>query len=240
MRILQEIRRIEWQETAGELGALLLESRWVKERQPIHNRQLRRTRGLQAWQLTESPEAKPLLTLVGLDEMDAAAFGTLYGAYRSKRQAMDALRTLCETHNLCPQRLGLESGKGACFASQIGKCKGVCAGRENPSVHRLRLQLALHGEQLQAWPFAGPIGIREYDARSGRTDIHVFEQWCHLATAHDDEELQAALQTRQALAFDVDTYRLLLKRLSGKGDRNVLVLKRQTDTSPSDAIGPGS
>ena len=240
MRILQEIRRIEWQETAGELGALLLESRWVKERQPIHNRQLRRTRGLQAWQLADSPEAKPLLTLVGLDEMDTAAFGTLYGAYRSKRQALDALRTLCETHHLCPQRLGLESGKGACFASQIGKCKGVCAGRENPAVHRLRLQLALHGEQLQAWPFAGPIGIREFDMRSGRTDIHVFEQWCHLATVHDDEELQAALQTRQALAFDVDTYRLLLKRLSGKGDRNVLVLKRQTDTSPSDAIGPGS
>ena len=66
MRILQEIRRIEWQETAGELGALLLESRWVKERQPIHNRQLRRTRGLQAWQLADAPDAKPLLTLVGL------------------------------------------------------------------------------------------------------------------------------------------------------------------------------
>jgi DNA polymerase-3 subunit epsilon len=181
-----------------------------------------------------------LLTLVGLDEMDAAAFSSLYGAYRSKRQALDALRTLCETHNLCPQRLGLESGKGACFASQIGKCKGVCAGRENPALHRLRLQLALTGEQLQAWPFAGPIGIREFDARSGRTDIHVFEQWCHLSTAHDDEELQAALQTRQALAFDVDTYRLLLKRLAGKGDRNLLVLKRQTDESPTGAIGPES
>jgi DNA polymerase-3 subunit epsilon len=133
----------------------------------------------------------------------------------------------------------LESGKGACFASQIGKCKGVCAGRESPSVHRLRLQLALTGEQLQAWPFAGPIGIREYDARSGRTDIHLFEQWCHLATAHDEEELQAALQTRQALAFDVDTYRLLLKRLSGAGGRNVLVLRRQTDESPAGVIGSG-
>ena len=36
MRISQEIKRIEWIETAGELGALLLESRLVKERQPIH------------------------------------------------------------------------------------------------------------------------------------------------------------------------------------------------------------
>jgi hypothetical protein len=38
----------------------------------------------------------------------------------------------------------------------------------------------------------------------------------------------------------MDTYRLLLKRLSGKGDRNVLVLKRQTDKSSTGAIGPGS
>ena len=42
MRISQELKRVEWIETAGELGALLLESRLVKERLPIYNRQLRR------------------------------------------------------------------------------------------------------------------------------------------------------------------------------------------------------
>jgi DNA polymerase-3 subunit epsilon len=231
MRILQEIRRIEWQETAGELGALLLESRWVKERQPIHNRLLRRTRGLRAWQLSDKHDAKPLLTLVGLDEIAAADMGSLYGAYRSKRQAHDALRQLCDAHALCPQALGLESGKGACFASQIGKCKGVCAGRESATVHWLRLQLALRGEQLQAWPFTGPVGIREFDARSGRTDIHVFDQWCHLATVHDEDALAEALRTRQPLAFDIDTYRLLLKRLSGAGRRDVLQLARPPEAS---------
>ena len=35
MRILTEIRRVEWRETAGELGALLLESRLVKDMQPV-------------------------------------------------------------------------------------------------------------------------------------------------------------------------------------------------------------
>jgi hypothetical protein len=49
---------------------------------------------------------------------------------------------------------------------------------------------------------------------------------------------RTALQTRQALAFNVDTYRLLRKPLSGKGDRNLLVFKRQTDKSPHGAIGP--
>ncbi|MBN9126654.1 MAG: DNA polymerase III subunit epsilon, partial [Nitrosospira sp.] len=35
MRIGQEITRVEWIETAGELGALLLEARLIKERQPV-------------------------------------------------------------------------------------------------------------------------------------------------------------------------------------------------------------
>ena len=62
------------------------------------------------------------------------------------------------------------------------------------------------------------MGLREHDARSGRTDLHVFDQWCHLATVHDDDALQSVVQARSddaPLAFDLDTYRLLLKRLSG-------------------------
>jgi DNA polymerase-3 subunit epsilon len=41
MRIGQEITQVEWIETAGELGALLLEAKLIKERQRLHNRKLR-------------------------------------------------------------------------------------------------------------------------------------------------------------------------------------------------------
>jgi DNA polymerase-3 subunit epsilon len=41
-QIAREIRRIEWRRTGGELGALLLEARLVKELLPVFNRQLRR------------------------------------------------------------------------------------------------------------------------------------------------------------------------------------------------------
>lgn len=220
MRILQEIRRIEWRETAGELGALLLESRLVKELQPIHNRLLRKEKQLMAWKLHEDPTARPQLQLVRMDEVNAADMGQLYGAYRSKRQALDSLRALADTHQLCPFALGLESGKGACFASQIGRCKGMCAGREVPALHRVRLQMALTAHQLHAWPHAGRMGIREHNPLTGRTDIHVFDQWCHVATAHDEEGLQDAVSARQPLAFDLDTYRLLVKRLTGAGLRS--------------------
>ncbi len=217
MRISQEIRRIEWRETAGELGALLLESRLVKELQPIHNRQLRREKQLTAWKLHDDPALHPPLQLVRLDDVNLSELGQLYGTYRSKRQAMDALRALADAHQLCPQALGLESGKGACFACQIGRCKGVCAGREPAALHRVRLQSALAEHRLRAWPHPGPIGIREHNAQTGRSDIHIFDHWCHLATVQDEDALHDAMTTRRPLAFDMDTYRLLLKQVGGVG-----------------------
>lgn len=220
MRILTEIRRVEWRETAGELGALLLESRLVKELQPVYNRQLRRQGGLVAWLLADDPQARPLLRLVGLDDLANDMLPKLYGVYRSKRHAQDSLRSAAQTHGLCPQALGLESGKGACFAHQIGQCKGVCAGREAPALHAARLQMALAAQRMQAWPHAGRLGIREYHAASGRSEIHVFDQWCHLATVHDEAELQALASERRPIAFDLDTYRLLVKRLSAPLVRN--------------------
>jgi len=217
MRIAQEIRRIEWLETAGELGALLLEARLVKEKQPAYNRQLRRESTLCAWRLADDPLARPLLSLVRGEALQPQEFGQMYGVYRSKNQALSSLRELADSQGLCLQALGLESGKGRCFAHQIGRCQGVCCGEENPERHHLRLQLALAQQKLLVWPYPGKVGLREYNARSERTDIHIFDQWCHLATVHDDAELAEALASRSTLAFDLDTYRLLLKHIAAPG-----------------------
>jgi DNA polymerase III subunit epsilon len=214
MRMAQEIRRVEWRETAGELGALLLEARLVKEMQPIFNRQLRRERSLCAWELADDPAAKPLLNLVRGDDLQPDNFAKMYGVYRSKNQAVTALHALVEQHSLCPQALGLESGKGRCFTHQLGRCKGMCCGQEKPALHRLRLQLALAKEQLQVWPYPGKIGLREHNEATGATDIHIFNQWCHLATVHDETDLEEAVLSHDPLAFDLDTYRLLVKHLA--------------------------
>ncbi len=215
MRIAQEIRRIEWIETAGELGALLLEARLVKAQQPVHNRQLRRTSSLCSWRLESNPNSRPLLTLVRGEDLQPREFERMFGVYRSKRQAQDALRELATEHALCPQALGLEPSQGRCFAHQIGHCKGVCCGLETSDRHHLRLQVALTQHKLHAWPYAGTIGLREHNPLADKTDIHLFDQWCHLATVHDEAELSDALGLSHTLAFDLDTYRLLLRQLTG-------------------------
>ena len=120
---------------------------------------------------------------------------------------------LADAHGLCARVLGLEAGTGRCFAQQVGRCRGACCGQEDGRRHLLRVQLALAAQRMQDWPFSGRIGVREHDPHTGRTDIHVFDRWCHLATVHDEAALDDALDTRSALAFDVDTYQLLRKRL---------------------------
>lgn len=44
--MLRQSRRITWFQTAGEMGALLLEARLIKEQQPLFNKRLRRNRQL--------------------------------------------------------------------------------------------------------------------------------------------------------------------------------------------------
>lgn len=214
MRMAQEIRRIEWRETAGELGALLLESRLVKQLQPLHNRQLRRERRLFAWQLADDPQRRPQLQLVDDSDFGQGDTRHLFGVFRSRRQALETLRALGETHALCPQLLGLESGRGRCFAHQLGRCRGACCGQESVAQHQLRVQTALAEHRLKSWPYPGAIGLREHSADGDRTEIHLFNQWRHMATVRDEESWREALQDSQPLAFDLDTYRLLLRTLA--------------------------
>ena len=46
--MLRQSRRITWFQTAGEMGALLLEARLIKEQQPLFNKRLRRNRSTKA------------------------------------------------------------------------------------------------------------------------------------------------------------------------------------------------
>jgi DNA polymerase-3 subunit epsilon len=222
MRLSQQLKRIEWIETAGELGALLLESRLVKERMPIHNRQLRRERQLCTWQINQDANAVPLVKLVNQDEIAPEIMDSLFGTFKSKKQATEALRSIATEHQLCQKLLGLESGKGACFASQIKRCNGACCGKEDKVIHHLKLKQALVKHRLKSWPYDGKIGIREHNRFIGLTDIHVFDQWCHLGTVKNDADLAELMQTSTVFAFDLDGYKLLLKALK---KTDVVILK---------------
>ncbi|MES2547522.1 MAG: exonuclease domain-containing protein [Pseudomonadota bacterium] len=212
MRISQEIKHIEWIVTAGDFSALLLESQLIKARQPIYNRQLRNERQLCSWKIHADPQSKNLLQLVREDEINPIELGQLFGTFKSKRQALESLRSIAEAHQLCPRYLGLEpAGDAACFSSQVKKCRGVCCGKESPQIHYLRLQQALSAHRLKNWPYAGKIGIREYSSDNDKTQLHIFEYWTYVGAIENEADLADKLQQNSRLKFDLDTYKLLLK-----------------------------
>ena len=71
------------------------------------------------------------MSLVREDEIEPQTLGQLFGTFRLKRQAIEILRKITEEHRLCPRAIGLESGKGPCFAYQLKRFNGVCAGKES-------------------------------------------------------------------------------------------------------------
>ena len=213
MRLSQEVRRIDFIETAGELGALLLEARLIKELAPIHNRRLRRTRDLFTICLQPGRDGASRAKVIALNRGDEAAQDTLFGAFRTKRQAEAALKKVIVEQGLCNKVIGIETGSGACFGYQIKTCRGACVGEESLLLHEARLTAALIGMRLRAWPLAGAAGIREVSPAGDRTDIHVFDQWRHLGTASSDEELWEIVAEGRRVNFDLDSYRILTRFL---------------------------
>jgi DNA polymerase-3 subunit epsilon len=210
LRLSAEIRRIEYVETAGEIGALLRESALVKSMLPAHNRTLRRKAEAGVLELPETPGPPRYVAAAGVQ---AAQLAGRFGPFSSRRQARDALRGLATTHGLCWKALGLETRIGPCFARQLARCAGACVGAESEQAHHARLRTALAPYAIPAWPYPGPAGLREAAALGGRVDVHVLAHWCWLGTARDDGELGRLLEAPPRPQFDADITRLLLKKL---------------------------
>ncbi|WKD30236.1 exonuclease domain-containing protein [Halomonas sp. KG2] len=218
MRLAQQIQHVEWEETAGDLSAQLREAQLVKELMPIMNRQLRRQGHLKTWYW---PTDQPCPTLVSGKAISQPQPGKLFGLFRSAKEAKDALRNIAETHQLCPQVLGIDKGTGRCFANQLGKCRGACCGQEPLENHTQRAQEALASFQVKTWPWPGRIIIREKSRKNGPTSHHVVDHWCYLGSA---TTRQRALGLKGVAAkFDVDTYRILNRFLREPERHNLTV-----------------
>jgi DNA polymerase III subunit epsilon len=210
LSLSMQVRQIEWHETPGEIGALLLEATLVKQLAPSHNVRLRRNKSLCAWRFSTETNAPP--SLVWTQDLDAGAQDDLYGLFTSQRHAQTWLTALAETHQLCKGRLGLErvKPKQPCFGRQLRQCKGVCVGEEAPNLHDLRLLAAMVDRKVATWPFAGPVGFVERSKDKTQTAIHVVDRWCYLGTATQEGECADLMETARP-QFDPDIYKILRK-----------------------------
>ena len=157
-RLSTEITRIEVEETAGELGALLREAQLVKSALPLRNHRLRKNRQivfLRLADLAAPPEMVPLA------EFDPGSTTGMYGPFPAKPRAKVLLQSLAADYGLCWKALGVQQTEGACFARQLHRCRGACVGTESMMQHNLRLSDALSEHRFPGWPWDGPIAIKE-------------------------------------------------------------------------------
>ena len=217
--MLTATRRVEFVRTAGEIGALLFESQLIKKLQPAYNVLLRHVGETFAIWLTGS---FPQLQVIGSCDKDFDD-SARYGLFPSHAAAQQELEMLVRRYMLCPALIGLEKttcGR-ACFAHQIGRCRGACIGKESLQEHGARLMHALERLEAQVWPYSGPIGIAEEDG--GLRQVHVIDRWSYLGT------LQGRHKTFRRPArrnVDIDVYKILVKPLR-KGELEIV------DVSPA-------
>ena len=207
-RMLAQTTRIETIETAGEIGALLLESYLIKTQNPLYNQRLRRVKKLCSLQLVQKKDGWETAVV---DEQ-TVAFGQtpqLYGLFSSRHAVRQKLQSLAQQHRLCLQLLGLETvNPRGCFGWQIRQCAGVCVGHEARTAHDDRLLQALEDMQIHTWPFPGAVHLVE--RRGDWVQKHRINHWSYQGTWCSQKG--AWIERREGFAgFDADSYHIVVK-----------------------------
>jgi DNA polymerase-3 subunit epsilon len=216
LRLSQEVHRLEWEETAGELGALLREGELIKTRLPAHNIALRRRLNQVMLELDADgrPQIRPAATTA------PESFGRVYGPFGSRASVRATLAGLASEHGLCMKLLGLEGRRrtpdGApCFQRQLRRCAGACVGAETAAEHAARLRELLAPWLIPAWPHEGAVALVERRADGLREDIHVYDRWCWLGTVRTLDAAQALADSAPRV-FEADAARLALQAFGGR------------------------
>ncbi len=224
VRLSMEVRRIDFEETAGEFGALLRESQLVKTVKPLRNVRLRRQAAMVFVQFGDlsAPHAFVPVDEADVDATDGAA--RLFGPFATKALAKACLVRLAGDSQLCWHALQQTPPGAPCFARQLKRCAGYCVGAETLAMHNARLIEALADRRFPAWPHGGPIAIRETHPDHGWQRLHVFDRWRYLGTAQTEAEVHELAAGGKETEFDADIYKLLARALDEVDRADLFVL----------------
>jgi DNA polymerase-3 subunit epsilon len=212
-KIAQHVRHVSAQQTNGELAALLLESRLIKEQQPLYNRKLRRMSKLMLARQEYDQNGYLRINLDEANEIDVHETNDILAVYSHRGKARDSLNEIVKAYELCPKLMGLEKSTGACFWRQLRKCRGACVGEEDAQRYNERLLLAFERRRIQDWPYEGPILLQEkYTEQLAGI---IVDKWCVLAEVTQEQYCEPVVKNHTQV-FDLDTYKILQAYLTSK------------------------
>lgn len=208
MKLAQEVKTLRAVPTHGELSALLLESDLVKELLPKYNRLLRRRRYMVVVFPTTDDRGYASILLSDVREIDPETSHQILAVYATKYAARQGLQKIADEFGLCPKLIGLEHGSGGCFWSQIGKCGGACKQGESPATYNARFAKAFERHRIAAWPYQGPLLVREQHPNVEGAGGVVIDSWCLVAQLREFEDGSVEVKT-VGRRFDLDQYRII-------------------------------
>lgn len=158
VKISQLVRHVETIPTGSDLAALVLESKLVKELQPLFNRQLRRVSSYTLLMKEEQGRYATISIRSGMVN-EATDLTKVYGVYETRTKAKTRVVELTRTFQLCPKLMGIEKTTGACFSYSLERCKGACIGEEDAGLYNRRFEVALEHGKISSWPYASAVSI---------------------------------------------------------------------------------
>jgi DNA polymerase III subunit epsilon len=216
MRLASEIRRIEWEQAAGDFGARLREIHLIKTEMPAHNVALRKK--AQPWWIQVDPASSRLRYVPCSSTLDAQQ--TYFGPFPSKASVKHHITELARLNKLCLKVIGFEksearSSKNAlpapplrpCFNFQIQKCLGACCGQETVACSAQRLIVALEPKRRPTWRWDELI-VEEPSCIYDAPHLHRFRDWQWLGSRA--EQYAGEWTMEEGAGFDLNIYHLLL------------------------------
>lgn len=237
MKISQQIREIKTQTTAGELGALFLESQLIKTMLPLYNKRLRLKKQLTVLKNKRDEHGYERIRIEVVDDITASDIKSLQedhekegiiGFFKSQKQAKDYLLTIAQEYALCERLLGIEKTSSACFGYRLGRCKGACMQEEASLFYNMRFMNAVSARRIKPWPFPGPIIIEESHPTNQKRQVFLIDKWCYLGSVTTNEDSHPQELSREVL-FDLDIYKILKQYLLKPTNQKRIKLLRQTE-----------
>jgi DNA polymerase-3 subunit epsilon len=215
LKMSQNVHYVRTIPTGSELAALILESKMVKELQPLFNRKLRR---VSSYALLVKDEVDGYATIniqSGAVNADTD-LGKVYGLYETRTKAKNQVELITRVFQLCPKLMGIEKTKSACFSYSLGKCKGACIGKESPESYNRRFEIALEKNKVDTWPYETAVAV-PLDAENNGV---VVNNWMiqGFYSAGDVSSLESF-----DVNFDVDEYKIIRRFLRENIQRIMLI-----------------
>jgi DNA polymerase-3 subunit epsilon len=229
VKISQLVHHVQTIPTGSELAALILESKLVKELQPVHNRMLRRVSSyaMLVKSRTDDGYASVQIKQGNIDEQTDIT--TIYGLYESRTKAKKRIDEITRTFELCPKLMGIEKATGACFSYSLGRCKGACVGKESADSYNRRFELALERSRLESWPFDMAITAPIND----RGERVIINNW--IIQGYINSEGESIIEAGEP-SFDLDEYKIIRRFIR---ENSQFILPLHDDQYNSDQADDG-